>query len=254
MKSALEGVGHLERSFRLSPLRRRPSARLRSMAHCSPPSSPTASSAGSSSTICGAIRSRRGHAGQSGQQRHSLAQQSAMNKNVLSTETPSPAPAPPATQGKATGRRNGDSHPRKTGKTKAADHAKNPATPAPPFRTTWPATASRTALRSPGGTSRQMASNGPTAVGDNDFASRFGCVRGSDQRQDGRQLRTSRKSILAPAQSTRLSGLQTRPRWRPGNMQLDRSSGSPHARSRLPARVQRVDTSEPFHRHIIKVR
>lgn len=168
-----------------------------------------------------------------------------VNKNVLSTETPSQAPALPSPK---------DEHkldetaipilgrhqkPQKQNIQKTQQHQ-----PPPPQNRA--AYGEQAGTFMPRALNPQIASNGPTNVGDNDFASRFGWYVDQINRKmsqtwfkgevDPRTPRGARVYLLF---SIGRDGS-------PSNIQLDRSSGSPTLDRSCMRAVQRVDTFGPL--------
>jgi len=164
-----------------------------------------------------------------------------VNQNVLATETPSQAPAAPSPKEQ-----------KQVDETAVPIVGKN----AKPEKQTTPKTiksqpqpeqnvaqyGEQAGTNMPRAISPQVASNGPTTVGDNDFASRFGYYVDQINRK---MAATWLKQQVNPStpHGARVYLVFTISRdGSPGGAQLDRSSGSPTLdRSCLQA-VQRVDT------------
>jgi len=169
-----------------------------------------------------------------------------MNKNVLSTETPSAAPAPPAP--KETKEVDEKAIPilGKQVKPKQQTAPKTPQHQPPPTRYNLARYGEQNGTSIPRATQPQMASNGPTAVGDNDFASRFGWYVD----QINRKMATSWfKQEVDPRtpRGARVYLVFTLHRdGSPSNVQINRSSGSPTLDTSCARAAQRVDTFGPL--------
>jgi len=164
-----------------------------------------------------------------------------VNKNVLTTETPSQVPAPPAPKeaqkvdetaipilGKQT-------KPKQQTVQKTQQHQ-----PPPPQNRA--AYGEQSGTNIPRAMQPQVASNGPTQVGDGDFASRFGYY------VDGINAKMANswyKNTVDPGtpRGARVYLVFTIHRdGSPSDVQLDRSSGSPTLDHSCAQGVQRVDT------------
>ena len=164
------------------------------------------------------------------------------NQNVLATETPSQAPAAPSPKEQQRVDETAIPILGKQVKPQAAEHAQDAAAPARSRSRTWRSTASRRARRCARHQS-QAGSNGPTTVGDGDFAQPFRLVRGPDQPQDGHQLVPAGGGPAHAQGRAGLSDLHHSPGRKPvSDLQVDRSSGSPTLDTSCMRGVQRVDT------------
>lgn len=168
-----------------------------------------------------------------------------VNQNVLATETPSEAPSAPSPKeqkrvdetaipvlGKKV-------RPRKETTRKTQQHQPQPQQ----NRATY---GEQAGSNMPRATSPQIGSNGPVNVGDNDFASRFGWYVD----QINRKMATSwYKQEVDPRtpRGARVYLVFTINRdGSPGDIELDRSSGSPTLDRSCLRGVQRVDTFGPL--------
>ncbi len=164
-----------------------------------------------------------------------------MNKNVLATETPSEAPAelsPKKLQQvdeKAIpipGRR---VKPQRETRPKTQQHQPTP-------QQNRAAYGEQTGSVMPRATTPSMASNGPTTVGDNDFASRFGWYVDQINRKMSNSWYKQEVDPRTP-HGARVYLIFTIHRdGSPSSLQLDRSSGSPTLDLSCERAVQRVDT------------
>jgi periplasmic protein TonB len=165
-----------------------------------------------------------------------------INQNVLATEKPSAAPAPPSAKEqkqvdpKAMEILGKQVKPQEKNTPKTQQHQ-----PTPP-QDNLARYGEQTGTVIPRSTSGGSGSNGPTAVGDNDFASRFGWyvdqinnkMANSWFRQEV-DPRTPRGARVYLVFTIHRDGS-------PSNVQLDRSSGSPTLDRSCQRGVQRVDT------------
>lgn len=168
-----------------------------------------------------------------------------VNQNVLATETPSQAPAAPSAKEQKQVDQNAipilgkNAKPQTQNSTKTQ---KNQPQPQQQNRAQYGEQAGSLMARGMPST----GSNGPLAVGDSDFASRFGWYVDQINRKmasswfkqevDPRTPRGARVYLIF---SINHSG-------NPGNVQLDRSSGSPTLDRSCMRGVQRVDTFGPL--------
>jgi protein TonB len=164
-----------------------------------------------------------------------------VNKNVLTTEKPSQAPAPPSPKKqeqvdeKAIPILGKQVKPQEQTTPKTQPHQPTPTSNTAQY-------GEQTGTVIPRETQPQSGSNGPTAVGDNDFASRFGWYVDQinnkmanswfKQEVDPRTPRGSRVYLVFTIHRD----------GSPSNVQLDRSSGSPTLDRSCERGVQRVDT------------
>ena len=168
-----------------------------------------------------------------------------VNQNVLATETPSQAPAPPAP--KETQKVDETAIPI-LGKKVTPKQQTTPKTqqhqPTPPQDKA--AYGEQTGTPIPRAMQPQAASNGPTSVGDGDFASRFGyyveqinakmATSWYKQQVDPRTPRGARVYLVFTIHKD----------GSPTDVQLDRSSGSPTLDQSCKYGVARVDTFGPL--------
>lgn len=168
-----------------------------------------------------------------------------VNQNVLSTETPSEAPAElsPKEQRQidetAIPIPGKHSKPQKKNTPKTQLHQ-------PPQPQNRAAYGEQSGTFIPRAQNPQIASNGPTTIGDNDFASRFGWY----VEQINRKMATTwYRAEVDPhtPHGARVYLIFTISRdGVPGNVQLDRSSGSSTLDRSCERGVQRVDTFGPL--------
>jgi periplasmic protein TonB len=168
-----------------------------------------------------------------------------INKNVLTTETPSQAPPPPSPKEEhhvdqtaipILGKR-AKQQPKTTPKTPVHQP------PQPQNRAAYGEQAGSIMQRA---INPQMASNGPTTVGDNDFASRFGWYVDQINRKMANSWYKQEVDPRTP-RGARVYLIFTISRdGSPSNVQLDRSSGSPTLDLSCERGVQRVDTFGPL--------
>ena len=165
-----------------------------------------------------------------------------VNKNVLTTEKPSQAPAPPSPKKQEQVDEKAIPIMGKLVKPKEDTTPKTqPHQPAPAQENTA-RYGEQTGTVIPRSTQPQSGSNGPTATGDIDFASRFGWyvdqinnkMANSWYKQDV-DPRTPRGARVYLVFTIHKDGS-------PSNIQLDRSSGSPTLDRACERGVQRVDT------------
>lgn len=168
-----------------------------------------------------------------------------VNQNVLSTETPSQAPAQLSPKelhqmdetaipilGK-------HAKPQQKNTPKTQPHQ----TPQPQNKAAYGEQAGTIMPRAP---NPQIASNGPTTVGDNDFASRFGWYVDQINRKMAQSWYRAEVDPRTP-HGARVYLIFTINRdGSPSQVQLDRSSGSPTLDLSCERGVQRVDTFGPL--------
>ncbi|HUA92245.1 MAG TPA: TonB family protein [Terracidiphilus sp.] len=164
-----------------------------------------------------------------------------VNQNVLSTETPSPAPPPPSPkeqhqvdetaipiQGKKV-------TPKKQTTPKTPQHQ-----PPPPQNRAQYGELNGTNI--PHATQPQVGSNGPTTVGDNNFASRFGWYVNQINSKMSTTWNRFEVDQRTPRGSRVYIVFSISRDGSPGRVQLDRSSGSPTLDTSCLRAAQRVDT------------
>jgi len=165
-----------------------------------------------------------------------------VNKNVLTTEKPSPAPAPPSPKEQA--KVDEKAIPILGKQVKPMEQTAPKTQPHQPT----PETSNQAQYGEQSGTviPRQTqptsGSNGPTAVGDNDFSSRFGWYV---EQINNKMANSWYKQEVDPRtpRGARVYLIFTIHRdGSPSNVQLDRSSGSPTLDRSCERGVQRVDT------------
>jgi protein TonB len=164
-----------------------------------------------------------------------------VNQNVLATETPSQAPAAPAPKeaqkvdqtaipilGKQT-------KPMQQTAQKTQQHQ-----PPPPQNRA--AYGEQTGTNIPRAMQPQVASNGPTSVGDGDFASRFGWYVDQINAKMANSWYKSDVDSRTPHGARVYLVFTVHRDGTPADVQLDRSSGSPTLDRSCERGVQRVDT------------
>jgi protein TonB len=169
-----------------------------------------------------------------------------LNKNVLTTETPSPAPAPPAPKEEHQVDEKAIPILGKQVKPKQQTTPKTQQHQPPPKEQNRAAYGEQNGTNIPRATQPQMSSNGPTTVGDNSFASRFGWyvnqinvkMAGTWNKYEVDQ-RTPRGARVYIVFMINRDGS-------PGRVQLDRSSGSATLDTSCMRAAQRVDTFGPL--------
>lgn len=163
-----------------------------------------------------------------------------INNNVLATDTPSQAPAAP-------------SKPQKQidetaipilGKTAKPEKRNTPKTQKnqPPPKTNVAQYGEQAGTIMPRAVNPQTASNGPTTVGDNDFASRFGWYVDQINRKMSQSWNRFEVDPRTPKGSRVYLVFTINRDGSPSSVQLDRSSGSPTLDRSCMRGVQRVDT------------
>jgi periplasmic protein TonB len=168
-----------------------------------------------------------------------------INKNVLTTETPSQAPAEISPKEEhqmdetAIPILGKHAKPEKKTVQKTQPHQ----TPPPQNKAAYGEQAGSIMPRAP---NPQIASNGPTAVGDNDFASRFGWYVDQINRKMANSWYKGDVDPRTP-RGARVYLIFTISRdGTPSSVQLDKSSGSPTLDLSCERGVQRVDTFGPL--------
>ena len=168
-----------------------------------------------------------------------------INKNVLTTQTPSQAPAQisPKEEHQMDEKaipilgKHAKPQPKNTPKTQPHQ------TPQPQNKAAYGEQAGSIMQRA---INPQMASNGPTTVGDNDFASRFGWYVDQINRKMANSWYKQEVDPRTP-RGARVYLIFTISRdGTPSNVQLDKSSGSPTLDLSCERGVQRVDTFGPL--------
>jgi periplasmic protein TonB len=165
-----------------------------------------------------------------------------MNKNVLTTETPSPAPAPPSPKEQHQVDETAIPILGKQVKPKKQTTPKTQQHQPPPRQQNLAQYGELNGTNIPRATQPQLSSNGPTTVGDNNFASRFGwyvnqinvkmSAAWNKYEVDQRTPRGSRVYIVFTINRD----------GSPSRIQLDHSSGSPTLDTSCLRAAQRVDT------------
>lgn len=165
-----------------------------------------------------------------------------MNKNVLSTDTPSPAPTPPSPKEQHQVDEKAIPIPGKQAKPQQQTTPKTPKHQPPPREQNLAQYGEQNGTSIPRATQPQLSSNGPTAVGDNSFASRFGwyvnqinvkmSTTWNKYEVDQRTPRGARSYIVFMISRD----------GSPSRVQLDRSSGSPTLDTSCMRAAQRVET------------
>lgn len=168
-----------------------------------------------------------------------------INQNVLATETPSKAPEAPSPKDQKQVDRTAipilgkHVNPRKQTTQKSQQHQ-----PQPPQNRAMYGEQSGSIM--PRELNPQMASNGPTNVGDNDFASRFGWYVDQINRKMAQSWFKAEVDPRTPRGARVYLVFTIDRQGSPGNVQLDRSSGSPTLDRSCMRGVQRVDTFGPL--------
>lgn len=168
-----------------------------------------------------------------------------VNQNVLSTETPSQAPAAPSPKEEhhvdetAIPILGKHAKPQKQNLQKTQQHQ-------PPQPQNRAAYGEQAGTIMPRALNPQTASNGPTTVGDNDFSSRFGWYVDQINRKMAQSWYKAEVDPRTP-RGARVYLVFTIARdGTPSHVQLDRSSGSPTLDLSCERGVQRVDTFGPL--------
>jgi periplasmic protein TonB len=169
-----------------------------------------------------------------------------LNKNVLSTETPSKAPAPPAPKEEHQIDQTAVPILGKKVKPKQKEQHKTQLHQPPPTRQNLAQYGEQTGTSIPRATQPQMASNGPTTVGDNDFASRFGWYVDQINRKMANSWFKQEVDPRTPKGARVYLVFSVGRDGTPFNVRLDRSSGSPTLDRSCERGVQRVETFGPL--------
>jgi periplasmic protein TonB len=169
-----------------------------------------------------------------------------MNKNVLTTETPSPAPAPPSPKEEHQIDEKAIPILGKQVKPKQKTAPKTQQHQPPPRQQNLAQYGEQNGTNIPRATQPQLSSNGPTTVGDNSFASRFGwyvnqinakmATTWNKYEVDQRTPRGSRVYLVFAISRD----------GSPSHVQVERQSGSPTLDTSCERAVQRVDTFGPL--------
>ena len=164
-----------------------------------------------------------------------------VNKNVLTTEKPSQAPAPPAPKTekvvdeKAIPILGKPEKPKEQTEQKTQTHQPVPQDNHAQY-------GEQTGSIIPRNTQPQTASNGPTAVGDADFASMFGWYVDQINRKMGTTWNRTETDPRTPKGSRVFLVFTVHRDGSPTDARLDRSSGSPTLDRSCLRAVQRVDS------------
>ena len=168
-----------------------------------------------------------------------------VNKNVLSTETPSQAPAQLSPkelhQMDETAIPILGKHAKPQQKTTPKTQLHQP--PQPQNRAAY---GEQAGTLMPRALNPQVASNGPTTVGDNDFSSRFGWYVDQINRKMAQSWFKAEVDPRTPRGARVYLVFTVARDGSPSNVQLDRSSGSPTLDLSCERGVQRVDTFGPL--------
>jgi periplasmic protein TonB len=166
-----------------------------------------------------------------------------MNKNVLTTETPSPAPAPPSP--KEEHQIDKDAIPilgKQLIKPKEKTVPKTQQHQPPPKQQNLAQYGEQNGTNIPRETQPQMSSNGPTTVGDNSFASRFGWYVNQINSKMATTWNKFEVDQRTPRGARVFIVFMINRDGSPSRVQLDRSSGSPTLDTSCLRAAQRVDT------------
>jgi periplasmic protein TonB len=164
------------------------------------------------------------------------------NDNVLTTEKPSAAPAPPSPKEQKQVDQKAIEILGKQEKPQEKNTPKTQQHQTPPVQDNMARFGEQTGSVIPRTTQTQSGSNGPTAVGDGDFASRFGWYVDQINNKMANSWYRQEVDPRTP-KGTRVYLVFTVHRdGSPSNVQLDRSSGSPTLDRSCQRGVQRVDT------------
>jgi len=164
-----------------------------------------------------------------------------LNQNVLATETPSQAPAPPAPKAaekvdeSAIAIQGKKAKPQEKTTPKTQQHQPNPQQNRAAF-------GEQAGTNIPRSLQPQSGSNGPTAVGDNDFASRFGWYVDQINRKMASNWYKQEVDPHTPRGARVYLVFTIHKDGSPSDVQLDRSSGSATLDRSCQRGVQRVDT------------
>lgn len=164
-----------------------------------------------------------------------------VNQNVLSTETPSQAPAPPAPKESQKIDESAIPIPGKKVKPKQQDTRKTQQhQPTPPDNKAN--YGEQTGTNIPRAMQPQIASNGPTNVGDGDFASRFGWYVDQINTKMANSWYKAEVDPRTPRGARVYLVFTIHKDGSPTDVQVDRASGSPTLDQSCKRGVQRVDT------------
>lgn len=169
-----------------------------------------------------------------------------LNQNVLTTETPSKAPAPPAPKEEHQIDQTAIPILGKQVKPRQKEQHKTQLHQPPPTQQNLARYGEQTGTSIPRATQPQMASNGPTTVGDNDFASRFGWYVDQINRKMSNSWYKQEVDPRTPKGARVYLIFSIGRDGTPYNVRLDRSSGSPTLDRSCERGVQRVDTFGPL--------
>ena len=159
-----------------------------------------------------------------------------INKNVLTTETPSQAPAEPSPKEEHQMDETAIPILGKHAKPEKEDTSRRRSRTSLRSRKTRPRTASRRARSCRAPSIRRLASNGPTTVGDNDFASRFGWYVDQINRKMANSWYKAGGGSAHAARGARVPGLHDQPRRHPQQRSTGPIQRQPYAGSFLRAR------------------
>lgn len=165
-----------------------------------------------------------------------------MNQNVLSTETPSTAPAPPSPKEQRKVDEKAIPILGKQVKPKQQNMAKTQLHQQQPRQDNLARYGEQNGTSIPRATMPQTGSNGPTTIGDNDFASRFGWYVDQINTKMANSWYKQEVDPRTPKGARVYLVFTVGRNGNPGDVQLDRSSGSPTLDRSCERGVQRVDT------------
>lgn len=169
-----------------------------------------------------------------------------VNQNVLSTETPSEAPAPPAPKEKQAV---DDTAIPIAGKQKTKERETAPKTPPQkqqPVQNNRANYGEQSGSSIPRASQSQNFTNGPTSVNNGDFGSRFGWYVEGINRKMGANWYKSLVDQHTPRGARAYIVFKINRDGSVGDVRLDRSSGSPTLDSSCTRAAQRVDTFGPL--------
>lgn len=165
-----------------------------------------------------------------------------INENVLTTEKPSEAPAPPSAKEQKQVDQKAIEILGKQVKPKEKTTPKTQQHQTPPKQDNLARYGEQTGSVIPRTTQPSTGSNGPTAVGDNDFASRFGWYVDQINNKMANNWFKQEVDPRTPKGSRVYLVFTIHRDGSPSNVQLERSSGSPTLDRSCQRGVQRVDT------------
>jgi periplasmic protein TonB len=168
-----------------------------------------------------------------------------VNQNVVATETPSPAPAPPSPKEQHQVDETAIPIPGKQTKPKQKTTPKTQQHQPVPQQNRA-AYGEQQGSSMPRTMSQQAASNGPTSVGDNDFASMFGYYVDQINRKMSQNGYRSMVDPRTPAGARAYIVFTISRDGSASNVQLARTSGSPTLDMACVRAAQRVDTFGPL--------